>query len=64
MKLSVAHVQQTTLPILGAVPRPIVMWCPHKGCRFPVSALSQGRVERAIAAHIIKAHWRREKEQA
>ena len=64
MRLVTPHVPPATLPILWAVPHLIIQHCPQPGCRFTASALSMGRVDRALAAHIINAHWRREKEQA
>ena len=41
-------------------PRPFIILCPRPGCLFTASALSEGRADRAIAAHIIAAHLAQE----
>jgi len=44
-----------TLP--QTVRPPVVIHCPREACAFAASALSEGRALRAIAQHIVRAHW-------
>lgn len=38
------------------IQKPVIIHCPRPGCTFAASALSMGRVDRAIAAHIVDVH--------
>lgn len=58
---SVSHSQHATreslLPILRVVPPPVIIGCPHPGCRYAASAISEGRAVRSLARHLVKVHW-------
>ena len=55
--MRVASQEQPSIPIPLRVRRPVIVICPHVGCRFTASALSEGRALRAIAGHVVRAHW-------
>lgn len=53
--------QVSQQPRLAALPltvrKAVIIGCPHLGCRFTASALSEGRAIRAIGGHLVRVHW-------
>lgn len=44
------------LALISIVSKPVIAHCPQQGCRFAASARSDGRVLRALATHLVRAH--------